>query len=342
MTSPPSPRPLDRRTLLAGLGAGGAALIAACAPDPVAAPSGRGSPSARPTPSASPAPAPDPAPRVPRAAAWRPGPGEVQPEVKRAATRVVEALGTVRPGEPGPADRLRALGVDPALVDRLVDQAGPLLPPVAGGPATARVVYPQYGGLTASTSSVMAVVEQVWLPGPRAREVARRDVTVDVRLVRTGSGWVVTELRPVAPRRTTSRGRGDVRRLLGSDRVDLPAAARADLLGGGTDPLVVATMLGLAARHRFSVSVLRSGHPVNVFGTDGLSNHTRGRAVDVWAIDGDPVAAMAVDDRRLLSFLTTARELGSTEVGGPVDLDGGGSTHFADLLHRDHVHVGFD
>ena len=33
---------------------------------------------------------------------------------------------------------------------------------------------------------------------------------------------------------------------------------------------------------------------------------------------------------------------GAYQVGGPEDLDGGGSQYFSDLTHSDHVHVGFD
>lgn len=51
---------------------------------------------------------------------------------------------------------------------------------------------------------------------------------------------------------------------------------------------------------------------------------------------------MAPDDPALVRVLRLARELGSDEVGGPLDPDGPGGVHFANALHRDHVHIGID
>ena len=41
------------------------------------------------------------------------------------------------------------------------------------------------------------------------------------------------------------------------------------------------------------MSVLRSGHPLHVFGTTRTSDHPRGRAVDVWALDHRPLVVPA-------------------------------------------------
>lgn len=274
-----------------------------------------------------------PTPTLPAVQAWSPADGEIQPEVKLAATRVIEALGTVVVDGPA-ADRLADIEAGPGLAE----QAGALVPPAA--PATAEIVYPQYGGLTSSAASVMTVVEQTWLASGREQ---RRTVTADVRLTRTGRGWLVTELRPVEPieaAELTLSGPADT--LADNPRVTLPNAAVADLAGGVVDPLVIDALFRLSESHEMSVSVFRSGHPENVFGTDGVSNHTRGRAVDIWAIDAVPVVTMSTDDATLLSFLAAARQLDSDEIGGPVDPDGPGGAHFANDLHRDHVHLGFD
>ena len=40
--------------------------------------------------------------------------------------------------------------------------------------------------------------------------------------------------------------------------------------------------------------------------------------------------------------MQVAAGTGASQVGGPVDLDGGGSQYFSDDTHSDHVHVGFD
>lgn len=266
---------------------------------------------------------------MPATRAWSSAGAEVEPEVKVAAARVVEALGTA-PGPGGPRERLRRAGADPALAA----QAGALVPPAE--PAVVEVVYPQYGGLTVDAASIMLVAEQVWPEGGR---LTRRSVTVDVRLSRRNGGWRVTELRPVEPGREGAAS--GLTAALEDARVVLPDAAAADVAAGLVEPVVVHTLLELSERYELSVSVFRSGHPVNVFGTGRTSNHTRGRAVDIWAIDAVPVVSMAVDDPVLLSFLAAARDAGCDEIGGPVDPDGPGGAHFTDEVHRDHVHLGF-
>ncbi len=173
-------------TIAAACGAGGAGVPDARAVRTM---------SPRPTPKQPAGPMPEPPSPVldlPASSPWQPGGNEISPEVKLAAVRVLEALGTVPDGAAvtPAADRLTAAGADPVL-ERT---AGPLLPPA--GPAVTQVVYPQYGGLERSTASVMAVVRQTWVDGATLRE---RVVTADVRLQRAGSAWTVTELHPVAP-----------------------------------------------------------------------------------------------------------------------------------------------
>jgi uncharacterized heparinase superfamily protein len=86
--------------------------------------------------------------------------------------------------------------------------------------------------------------------------------------------------------------------------------------------------------------VLRTGHPREVFGTARTSNHTHGRAVDVWRVDGRPVVDPATPRALLRDVMVRAGRLGATEVGGPFDVDGPGRGFFTDDVHRDHLHVG--
>ncbi len=247
-----------------------------------------------------------PAPALPQQPAprrlWRPGVGEVQPEVKLAAARAVEELG-------------RAQG------------------------RRTSVVYPQYGGLLASSACVMVLAEQDLDDGEAP---GRREITVDVRLERRGPSWVVTSMvefgREVPRPSPTKTGA----RLLRGKRVDISGGAAADLEARRVSPVIEGMLLVLAREHRLSISVLVSGHPHEVFGTTGPSNHARGRAVDIWALDGQPVAGMAANNPALLRVLRRARTLGSDEIGGPVDPDGPGGAHFTNALHRDHIHIGFD
>lgn len=255
-------------------------------------------------------------------------------DVKIPAVRVVEALGTVSDDAPGPGDRVAEVGADPSLAEA----AGSLVPP--GEPAVTEVVYPQFGGLEPDTASVMIVARQTWLDGG---EESSRTVTADVRLERAAGDWEVSRVMPVEHAAVASSAVPEsLRRVVRDGRVQLPAAAAGDLSGGDVHPPLVETMAGLAQVHEYSVTVVRSGHPENVFGTDRPSNHTRERAVDVWAIDGTPVAELDPDGPTLRGFLENAARWGADEIGSPVDPDGPGGIYFTDLAHSDHVHVGFE
>jgi hypothetical protein len=87
------------------------------------------------------------------------------------------------------------------------------------------------------------------------------------------------------------------------------------------------------------VSVVRSGHPIDVFGTTRPSDHPRGRAVDVWRVDGHAVVDPATPAALVDNLMRRAAALGSYNVGGPRQLSG--SQFFSDRTHRDHVHMGF-
>lgn len=332
---------LTRRGLLLG-GLGG--LLAACASQPDQPPTAGSTPGSSPsstatppaTPDATELPAPVPAPLD--VAPYVVLPGEVEPECKQTAVAAIAAALTWRDGASHPAAavaRLGALDSPPGAVATL--------PPLLGAAAwsSVEIVYPQYAGLLAdlSSASVMVNAQQVL---PSEGDVVRRPVTLDVRLVRPDSGWQVTELLlaptpPPAPQVSAA-----VSALLNDERVLLPEAARADLLAGLVDDLVATLLVQLAATWRIHVQVLSTGHPFTVFATDRQSNHTRGRAVDVWALDDIPV----IDHERCpwRAFMEAAAALGSDEIGGPADVDGvrGQRPYFSDQVHQDHVHVGFE
>lgn len=342
-------RPLSRRTVLVGgLGFGGLGLgLAGCrsggagAPAADGAPGTPGSPGARePSDGLGPTSPGTPA-NLPRPSAWQPRGAEKRPELKVLAARVVEALSAVAEGTApvgaaalsAAGSRLRAVGADA----RLAEAAATAIPP--GSPAVGQVIYPQYGGLLDDAASVMVVVQQTW----RAEDVLQtRQIVVDVRLAYARSGWRVSELRPavgaaVAPDTAPAA----VGALLRMPTLSLPGPAQQDLLTVA-QPKLIDMLTRLAAGHELSVSTLRSGHPRQVFGTTGDSNHWRGLAVDVWAFDGTAVVERAPDDPALLALLQEARSLGLTEVGSPTDPDGKGKIFFANALHRDHIHLAFD
>ncbi|MFJ7996305.1 hypothetical protein ACIQ7D_03905 [Streptomyces sp. NPDC096310] len=269
---------------------------------------------------------------LPTTTAWRPDRDDVDPAVKSRAVQVVEAIGAWPAGQGGAAAakrRVAALGAAPALVDA----AGPLLPDA--DEAVLQVIDAQYGGILADSASVLVVCRQ-WTPGHAG------GTTVDVRLSRARPHWEVTALHPARPGAAAPALPAVAREVLAASRIGLPPAAAADIRSGHIHESVLRALLRLAGTYRMYVSVIRSGHPLDVFGTDRPSDHPRGRAFDVWQIDGHAVVDPATSRRLVETFMWDAAAAGSYNVGGPVRLSGGArGQFFSDATHHDHVHAGF-
>jgi hypothetical protein len=94
--------------------------------------------------------------------------------------------------------------------------------------------------------------------------------------------------------------------------------------------------------------VMRTGHAQCVGGGDrasrpacSISNHFYGRAVDLFAVDGQPVTA-ANGMARTLALWLFALPDGPDEIGVPwADLAPLAGV-FSDASHQDHLHVGFE
>ncbi|MFI6587989.1 hypothetical protein [Embleya sp. NPDC050493] len=271
---------------------------------------------------------------LPTVTAWAPDPGDVQPQVKQRAVTLVSALGAWPPGGQGPEAaraRLAAQGFDPGLADR----AGSLSSPAPE--AVLEVVDAQYGGILDDTASVLVVCRR-WT---RAEDgtVTADGSTVDVRLSRATPVWTVTTLYPSDPGPAAASLSAQASRILADSRIILPPAATADVRAGAVHASVLTALETLAADHTIDVSVLRSGHPINVFGTNRPSDHPRGRAVDVWRIDGRSVVDPTTPRALVEGFMRAGAAAGSYNVGGPYQLSG--AAFFSDPTHRDHVHLGF-
>lgn len=205
------------------------------------------------------------------------------------------------------------------------------------------IVYPQYGGINAAMTkaSVMVLARQDLLP-PDAQSPRHREVIVDVRLTATKQGWSVTSAS-IGARPRASELTEEVRRLLRNRRITLPQPARLDLEAAQISPRLASLLNRLSNTWQLHVLVLKAGHPRNVFGTDRLSNHTRGRAVDIWAINGTPVIGAG---RALWEpVVREAARLGATEVGAPSlprATKGLAPVFFTNPTHQDHVHLGFE
>ncbi len=276
---------------------------------------------------------------LPSPVPWRPHVGDVDPAVKLQAARLVEAVGNWgRPGamRTGAGDlaaahaRAAAAGFDPALVAALASLLG------SGTRQVVRVRMAQYGGILERAASVLVVVDS-WRANADGT-VSAGGITLDVRLVRATPRWQVVDVRPARPLPALARPSKLAEHVISDDRIRLPHSARADVLGGGVHGSVLRLLRDLSRAHIVDVSVLRSGHPIHVFGTDRLSDHPRGRAVDVWALDGKPLALPA-NHGLAAEGMRFAVAHGAYNVGGPMLLPG--SRFFSDRTHQDHIHLGF-
>jgi len=239
-------------------------------------------------------------PSLPSPTRWRPGPGELEPAVKLAAARRIEHLGDV--------------------ADHRVE-----------------VVYAQYGGLLTSTASVLVVCRSL---ARRAGRVVGSGHTFDVRLALLGGRWRVTAVLPSHPGPPAPRPTAAARHVLNSPRITLPPAAHADVASGTVHDSVLEAMLAVSRRWPIGVSVVRTGHPIYVFGTNRRSDHPRGRAFDTWRIADHAVVRPTTPTALVTSYMEALVAAGSYNVGGPVLL-GAAPQYFSDRTHHDHVHAGF-
>ena len=237
---------------------------------------------------------------LPQVRRWSPSPADVSPACKVAAVRTVERLGS-------------------------------------STRTAVEVIDAQYGGILADSASVLVVCRSWRLSHGR---LSTGGHTFDVRLSRSGaSTWRVTAIHPSRPGPPAARTAA-ARRVLASDRIDLPPAARADVTSGQVHDSVLTAMLGLSRHFRIGVSVVRSGHPIDVFGTDRPSDHPLGRAFDTWRIDGRAVVDPGTPERLVTGYMRAVADQGSYNVGGPYLL-GSPPQWFSDATHHDHVHAGF-
>jgi hypothetical protein len=199
-----------------------------------------------------------------------------------------------------------------------------------------QVVDAQYGGILADSASVLVVTRSWRRLGHR---VVAGGATYDVHLSRETNGWRITAIHPSRPG-PAGRLSQTATRVLRSDRIHLPPAATRDVRSGQVHDSVLGAMLTISASFELHVSVLRSGHPIYVFGTHRLSDHPQGRAFDTWAIDGHPVVSRRTPRSLVEDYMHAAAAAGSYNVGGPYLL-GSAPQWFSDDTHHDHVHAGF-
>lgn len=236
---------------------------------------------------------------MPTVRPWTPGRGELVPAAKLAAVQAVQKL----------------LGRPNTVVE---------------------VVDAQYGGLLADTASVIVPCRTYSVANGK---LVTAGTTIDVRLSRSGQTWRVTSQHPAQPGSAAQSLSAAARRVLASDRIILPPASAADIRSGTIHHTVLTAMLALAEDYQLGISVIRSGHPQNVFGTTRPSDHPQGRAFDTWQINGRAVVDPTTPRALITNYMRATATTGSYNVGGPYQLPG--TTYFSDRTHHDHIHAGY-
>lgn len=270
------------------------------------------------------------------AQAWLPVPGEVLPEVKKLAADVIQAIGTYKEGGgtlAGAGQRLPATAA-PALAQ----EALPLLVPTAQ--AAVDIIYPQLSGLTKTDAGIMMVFRQRLLEKADERAITR---VADMRFKLVAGGWTASQIILAVPPPPVRAMSAVARSVLDNGRIRLPEPARWDIQAGIVDDRVLRLLLLIAQERTVDVTVFAGGHPRNVFGTARISNHIAGRAVDVWAVGDVPVISQRDRAGYLYGLTRSLLAQGVTELGAPWDFDGPAkATSFANTVHMDHLHLGFD
>jgi hypothetical protein len=275
----------------------------------------------------------EPLPTFPQ---YEPGPEEPFPNAKRVAGQAVQQLLTYERGAT-PADVAGRVGLSPSATQQLTESVAPAVPPKTA--SVAEVIYPQMAGTTETTYGAMVVVRQILQDAAGRRSAVTR--TVDIRLRRTTGPWSVEQIASIggSPTKRPADLSASARRVLDSSRITFTDSARWDIYRGAVDTRLLDALARAAERHRFSVAVLSSGHPRNVWQTDRRSAHSSGYAADLYAVDGRLVVRQPKAGTPAYELAKSFAASGVRQLGSPWDFDGPGRASFTDVVHRDHLHL---
>jgi hypothetical protein len=130
--------------------------------------------------------------------------------------------------------------------------------------------------------------------------------------------------------------------VLAHPNIELRPEARADIEAGLVDERVLGALLVVARQHSLGyVGPFVTGHSIYVSGTDRISNHALGRAVDIPIVDGVTVSAGNLAARAAAeSLLGLPAPLRPDELGAPWRFPSSSVTTFT-RDHERHLHFGF-
>lgn len=271
-----------------------------------------------------------------RFAPYEPPAEEPYANGKRLAGRVAQQLATFGPLATAAdiAGSIDPAGGDRARLERVV---APLVDPDRR--STGEVVYVQLSGVTATTLGAMVLVRQHLEDAAGSRQLVVR--VLDVRLRRTDGPWSLDQVASVGgkPAPRPANISAAAARVLDHPSIELPDTARWDIHRGWIDDRLLEALADAADRWPLAVTVLRTGHPRNVWATGRLSAHTAGLAADIYAVDGTLVLRQRADESSARKLAAAFLAAGAAQVGSPWVIPPGGRRSFTDRVHWDHVHL---
>ncbi len=298
----------------------------------------------------------DAVPTLPSMSSFELVDAEKHRKIKQSGVSFLEAILNYKDGDQGfdsAQQRAKRQGVSAYDVQALED----LKPLISSSDATSTsIVYPQLGGLTENEGALIVVLEVTRQSGTKLRTST---LTLDVRMKLFDGIWKVSRIKGTDNLAETETGHSaspgaspgyetlsqDERDFVSAQDIDLPDSAISDILTGDIQPLPLKISNEFAKNYKISVAVLRTGHPRNVFATERVSNHTRGRAIDVWEIDGVAIAELATrpkENNPAYELMSLALEMGADEVGGPWRIATQFGATFSNEVHQDHIHIGVE
>ena len=255
------------------------------------------------------------------------------PNGKRIAARIAQRALTYEEGAT-PRSVAQSLGPSAAGVAALARALEPVVEPKTR--SSAKVVYPQLSGVTPTSFGAMVVVRQeLENDDGNISSVTR---VVDVRLRRSGGPWSLDQIGSFGGEAVPEPGNlsAAAKEVLDNSQIQLPDSARWDIYRGGVDPALLDVLAAAGRARSLSVTVIDSGHPLNVWATSRASAHSTGYAVDIWAVDGAPVIEQRKIGSPAYELAASFAAGGAAQLGAPWALGAGG---FTDEVHQDHLHL---
>ncbi|MDG2026687.1 MAG: hypothetical protein P8J50_06230 [Acidimicrobiales bacterium] len=281
---------------------------------------------------AEPPPYPDP---------FEPTANETQPDAKRMGALVAYVI-TNYEANSSLTGLLATLPLGSTLMEGMVAEVDLVHHP--GAWSRGAIEYVQLGGHLDGRISLIVVLRQdIGFEGSGEPQLTQTRV-MEVRLARGDEGeWTFETI--------ASAGGAHAERpadlsavaaaVVDHERIGLPDTAAWDIYRGFIDRQLLQVMLDIAERTPYSVVVLQTGHSYNVFGTDRVSNHSVGRAVDIHMLDTELVIdshATTSDFYALAEWIVSRHDI--REFGSPWRFPDAVTHTFTNEVHHDHLHIG--